>query len=157
MAQVDLLWGRPTISHNCVCIYIKLERKYKHVYVWVFWKETRLWDMTAPVRAGKSTPCTFRSTRTLTHAAQMLEAAWCDALELETGSFHTWRELQRLPPAADYTHHQQSHFTALTLLPASPGDLPLVIHSSWNPLFPPRMLLLKVAQHFLWSNLSYMS
>lgn len=65
-----------------------------------------------------------------THAAQMLEAAWSDPLELETGYFHTWRELQRLPLAADYAHHQQRCFTALTLMPGSSDHLPFVMHSS---------------------------
>lgn len=48
-----------------------------------------------------------RSTRTLTHATQMLEAPRRDRQELETGSLHTCGELQRLPPAAGCTHHQQ--------------------------------------------------
>lgn len=89
------------------------------------------------LRAGKSLN-TFRSTRTLTHAAQMLEAPRWDPQELETASPHTCRELQRLPPAAGCTHYHQSQFTARTLPPASPGELPFVVHSSWIPWFTSR-------------------
>lgn len=40
----------------------------------------------------KLSPYAFRSMKTYTHATQMLNAPLCDALECETGSFHTWRK-----------------------------------------------------------------
>lgn len=53
-------------------------------------KEGHIHAVMRLLRAGKWSLCTVRSTRTLTHAAQMLEAPQCDPLELQTGSFHTW-------------------------------------------------------------------
>lgn len=88
----------------------------------------------------------LRSTRMLTHAAQMLDAPLSNPLELETGSFHTWGKLQRLPPAAGWAHHQQ--FTA------SLGYLPFVVHSSWIPPSPSRNATSQSC--FLWWNLRYM-
>ena len=64
--------------------------------VWVFsawnwkWKMKKDWLHNVMVGAGKSSLCSDRSTRMLTHATQMLEAAQRDPLELETGSFPTW-------------------------------------------------------------------
>lgn len=89
-------WPIPTSSGSgsCCCVWVclwvhmELERKCReiHVEIYVCICGTRM----AILWSWWGLGYLLRSTRTHTHAAQMLEAPLCDPLELEVPS-HTWR------------------------------------------------------------------
>lgn len=97
----------------------------------------------------KLSPYAFRSMKTYTHATQMLNAPLCDALECETGSFHTWRKTTKASSC--------SWNRGLCTSPAEHRESTEPIYSPQHCCQPTLCCKFTWVLHycFLWRNISY--